>query len=92
MSLYQKKPETVEAFQWKGDPEQDDLPDWLKEAIQSKRAVLTKRKPYHLIVADGAIHAQPGDYIIRGSGNVLRACEPHFFERTYELVEEQPDA
>ena len=38
---------------------------------------------------EGVMHADPGDWIIRGVQGEFYPCKPDIFEQTYEAVEEQ---
>lgn len=37
---------------------------------------------------EGVMHAEPGDYIIKGVNGEFYPCKPDIFEKTYERVEE----
>jgi hypothetical protein len=39
-----------------------------------------------IVTLEGAIHASPGDYIIRGVAGELYPCKPDIFAQTYEPV------
>lgn len=93
MSLYRKKPVTVEAMQWfphKTDPEAyEEFVLWLCD----NEIGFTVRSPFVgdslLIIPtlEGDMVAAPGDWIIKGVAGEFYPCKPHIFEATYEKVE-----
>ena len=38
---------------------------------------------------EGVVHANPGDYIIRGVMGELYPCKPDIFNKTYDIIEEE---
>ena len=44
------------------------------------------RRPFGLVIAtlEGEMHANPGDWIIRGVAGEFYPCKPDIFEQTYE--------
>ena len=45
-------------------------------------------KGYDIKTLEGVMHANPGDWIIRGVKGEFYPCKPDIFEATYEPVEE----
>lgn len=75
---YRKLPIVIEAFVW--DPDGGDLPTWMDgEAVRNDNTLI-------IATLEGTMHAQPGDYIIRGVKGEVYPCKPDLFEATYEVV------
>lgn len=90
---YRKKPVVVDAFQLGKDP----MPDWFADAITGNRVILHGSSSgfYHekdtnadIRTLEGGMHANYGDYIIRGVQGELYPCKAYIFEMTYERVSE----
>lgn len=88
MSKFRKKPIEVEAMQFIGDHESAfAISQWAEFVGVGTCSV----KGYYLKVftLEGVMHAQPGDWIIKGVKGEFYPCKPDIFEATYEKVEEQ---
>ncbi|OMF48602.1 hypothetical protein [Paenibacillus peoriae] len=91
MAKYRKKPVVIDAFQWTGDIDQKEDPEWAVQAI--KRGVIRFDKlgtsDVTMIVStlEGPLRAKRGDYIIRGVKGECYPCKPDIFEQTYEVIE-----
>lgn len=100
---YQKKPVVIEAVQMHyaeivaGHKLENDLfdeiPDWLRNAIESGRIRLSSRdaRDYAVLGIDtpeGTMECSPGDWIIRGVKGEVYPCKDEIFKLTYEPVEE----
>ncbi len=72
---YQKKPVTVEAFQWGVD----EVPMW----FATYNGVRSFGKNLRLKVSDGWITVYPNEYIIKGFHGEIYSCKPDIFEETY---------
>lgn len=95
---YRKKPVVVEAFRLGYEP----MPDWFldevtKDNIRTNFGGYEPCDPFencsNLIQADiktleGTMHADNGDYIIKGAKGEIYPCKPDIFEATYEKTEE----
>lgn len=94
---YRKKPVEVEAFRIGYDP----MPDWFMNEITMNNVITMFKDNYEpespfedcsgLIEADiktleGTMHADNGDYIIKGVKGEIYPCKPDIFEATYEKV------
>lgn len=94
---YRKKPVEVEAFRLGYDP----MPDWFIDKITKNNIITMFNNNYEpespfedcseLIEADiktleGTMHADNGDYIIKGVKGEIYPCKPDIFEATYEKV------
>lgn len=88
MAKYREKPEIVEAMQvpWPDDEWADfhyrhgQIVGWFA-AHEFKAWSVSSVKGYILW---GAVHAAPGDYIIRKSGGEFYTCGRELFEATHE--------
>lgn len=96
MSIYRKKPVTIEAFKLGTDA----MPDWFSDA-RTKNIVMThsstviSTNPFEsnlshatIKTLEGDHRAYLGDYIIKGVKGELYPCKPDIFELTYEFVGE----
>jgi hypothetical protein len=88
---YRKKPLVVEA--WRFDTRElfRDWPDWvhngwLHEDIITEPSGKQRRGSPCLLIPtpEGAMRANPGDWIIRGVKGEVYPCKPDVFETTYE--------
>lgn len=87
MTLFRKKPVTVEAVQWDGTNIAEIWSVFGTEDIYGS----TELDPELLIYTlEGEMHASPGDWIIRGVEGELYPCKPNIFKITYEKVVELP--
>lgn len=91
MAKYRKKPVVIDAFQWTGDINQKDDPEWIIEALKTNVATILPKSPLGLIMMidtlEGVMTAYPNDYVIKGIAGEIYPCKPDIFESTYELVE-----
>lgn len=93
MSLYRKKPVVIEAFQWTGDYDQTEEPQWICNAIHSGIVHFEKAGTENIMMIDtleGTHRANRGDWIIRGIKGELYPCKPDIFVATYEPVSDLP--
>lgn len=93
MAKYRKKPVIVEAFQLGVDY----IPDWFMDEISLNKVILHGKSSgfqHHndtnadIKTLEGIMHADYGDYVIRGIKGEIYPCKPDIFEKTYELVGE----
>lgn len=76
MTKYQKKPVTVEAFQWK----KEKIPEWFR---------ILGYRTYGDNIDIGGVYMDivcPGDYIIHDEEGEIYSCKPDIFEETYVKV------
>jgi hypothetical protein len=78
MTRFRKKPVVIEAFRLG-----DAIPDWARG--RRDIAFLSAGATIHTL--EGAMRANPGDWIIRGVKDELYPCKPDIFEATYEPAE-----
>lgn len=86
---YRKKPVVVEAFRLGIDY----IPDWFMDEVTARTITLhgTSSGFYHandtnadIETLEGMMHANYGDYIIRGVKGEIYPCNPAIFKLTYE--------
>lgn len=91
MGQYRKRPVVVEAFQLGIDY----IPDWFMDKVTNETATLHGSSSGFVHIQDtnadietleGVMHANYGDYIIRGVNGEIYPCKPDIFEKTYEEV------
>ena len=89
--IYRKKPVVVEAFKLGIDY----IPDWFMDKVTTNEIILhgSSTAFYHsydtnadINTLEGVMHANYGDYIIKGVNGEIYPCKPDIFEKTYELV------
>lgn len=87
MAKYQKKPVTVEAYQWFiGTPSEHvtllDKPEKLGDIVMvgKIRTLEDTDQSCHYVCE--------GDFIVKGNHNDVWAVKEHIFKDTYELVQE----
>lgn len=98
---YRKKPVVIEAIQWNGNSNREEINAFvginLKVELESETAYLAgKGAPlFSLIIEtkEGNMKAFPGDYVIKepfptGDRNFY-PCKPSIFESTYEEVKDE---
>ena len=76
---YRKKPVEIEA--WQHIPFAP-MPEWVLEKILRRDG-----DTISIFTLEGAMRADPGDWIIRGIKGEVYPCKPDIFEATYEPVE-----
>lgn len=91
MAKYRKKPVTIDAFQWTGDQNQTEDPEWAVKAIKEGHIIFTDTgtEDVKMIIdtLEGTMTAQRGDYIIKGIKGEFYPCKPDIFEQSYEIVD-----
>lgn len=93
MSRYRKLPVEVEAFRIGIDY----IPDWFMDKVTNNEIILHGKSSgfehyddtnCDIKTLEGTMHANYGDYIIKGVNGEIYPCKPEIFEKTYELLEE----
>lgn len=98
MARYCKKPVVIDAFA----VGIDTIPDWFMQSLSEGKAILTTTAPNDvhieqrdeyqtsadILTLEGMMHANFGDYIIRGIKGEIYPCKPDIFEATYEIVKD----
>jgi hypothetical protein len=80
MPKFRKKPVVIEAFQWTGKERPQDWPEW------ATKVVLLGGRDLAVETLEGTMHADLGDWIIRGVKGEQYPCKPDIFYATYEPV------
>lgn len=93
MAKYRKKPVVIDAFQWTGDQNQTEDPEWIVEAIHNDVvafvSVGTPSCTMEIETLEGTMTANMGDYIIKGIKGEIYPCKPDIFEQSYDVVTEE---
>lgn len=93
---YRKRPVVIDAFKLGTD----SFPDWFSDKVTDRTVTLrgTSDGFYdgHDVNADvktleGVMHANYGDYVIRGIAGELYPCKPDVFVATYEPIGGEQD-
>ena len=88
---YKKKPVVIEAFKLGADP----MPDWFMDAVTANDIILHGSSSgfyrcndtnADIKTMEGWMHADYGDYIIRGVKGEIYPCKPDVFWQTYDAV------
>lgn len=89
---YRSKPVIKEAFQWTGDENQTEDPEWIIDAINGGKVWFknsgTSKVTMMIETLEGSMEASQGDYIIKGLSGEIYPCKSGIFEKSYEKVEE----
>lgn len=87
MSLYRKKPVTVEARQLVDDLHNHaDIAAWIESA--GGQALIPFAEPcLYIETLEGRMRADIGDWIIKGVKGEFYPCKPDIFEATYESAD-----
>ena len=90
---YRKRPVVIDAFKLGAD----DMPDWFMDAAAdgivklnnaTKGFYKTANINADIKTLEGTMHADRGDYIIRGVKGEIYPCKHDIFHQTYESVKE----
>jgi hypothetical protein len=95
---YVKKPVEVEAFRLG----KDIMPDWFREKVVDETVVLTQGVigdwwvdndivEADIITLEGVMHANNGDWIIKGLKDEMYPCKHDIFIETYERESHERD-
>lgn len=79
MPLYRKKPTVVEAVRYTNSADVHEFcGDKVREPVGADYL--------EIIVVDGVLRAEKGDYIVKGLTGEFFPCRPDIFEKVYEEV------
>lgn len=85
---YQKRPVTIQAFQWTGDETQTDDPVWMVKAIKMGKVEIvgSGTEHVHLLIhtLEGVMKAVRGDYVVLGLRGELYPVRPDIFAESYQ--------
>ena len=85
---FRKKPVEIEAILLRplADTSTREVPGWLVDAIISGGVLTNDDGSADVVTLEGKMHAEVGDWIIRGVKGELYPCKPDIFALTYEVV------
>ena len=78
---YVEKPIEVEAIQWTGDNTKE-----IQMFTKGHLFECEHNNKLLIITLEGDIHANIGDYIIKGINGEFYPCKADFFKKTYEEI------
>jgi hypothetical protein len=81
---YRKKPVIIEAY----CPYVGKMPEWFEKSLIEGKVRELVSGGFDIDTLEGTMHANPGDFIIKGVNGELYPCKPDIFEKTYEAVDE----
>jgi hypothetical protein len=96
MKKYRKKPVVIEAVQWNGNSNRQEIVDFLgQQELKTEEYSTTAYEAgmgapsFSLIIPtlEGDMKANPGDFIIKGVKGEFYPCKPSIFELTYESAD-----
>ena len=94
MAKYKKIPVIIEAFRIGID----NIPDWFMDKVSKNEIILYGKSSgfdhYNdtncdIKTLEGIMHANYGDYIIKGIQDECYPCKPDIFEKTYKKIKEE---
>jgi hypothetical protein len=83
MPRFRKKPVVIEAVQWHGESNCQEVFDFL--GLDHPEDEMDHGE-IHIHTLEGIMSAQPGDWIIQGVQGEHYPCKPDIFAVTYEEV------
>lgn len=95
MGRFRKKPVVIEALQWVGDKEaarafirleEHPFSEPIGYFPPSRRYRFDADGRIAISTLEGVMHANPGDWIIKGVAGEFYPCKPDIFAATYEEV------
>jgi hypothetical protein len=96
MTKFRKKPVVIDAVQYNpigpGSAQFfNDMPEWLEAAYDEEPAKISNvmiegKNKLEIKTLEGIMHAEVGDWIIRGIKGELYPCRDDIFRATYEKV------
>ena len=87
---YQKKPVVVEAWRANDSELDDNLPEWVFQALVDRNVGETGKQEfdYYVNTLEGKMYFNNGDYLIQGVHGEIYSCKPDIFEETYFKVDD----
>lgn len=87
---YRKKPVVIEAVRWTGKNREEIHIFCPRNAFftPARQDTEGRTTAWDLLIDSGIMHAEIGDYIIKGVNGKYYPCKPDVFAKTYERVEE----
>lgn len=77
MAKFRKKPVVIDAMQWHGPADDDELCAFAGHWASIGAEV-------YITTREGAMRVSPGDWVIRGVAGEFYPCKPDIFAATYE--------
>lgn len=85
---YRKKSVEVEAFQWRANQPESEVPEWVAEGLRDGR--LCRYSDLMIIATVGGdMVVTPGHWIIRESYGLFHSCDPRNFKSLYEPIDDE---
>jgi hypothetical protein len=84
MAKFRKKPIEIEAVQYKGDENLNEIQEFCGEQTPICHA---GNQILGVQMLDGIMNVPPGTWITKDVKGELDACGPELFEETYEAIE-----
>lgn len=96
MVKYRKRPIVIEAIQWNGNTNHQQICDFVGESLKTEEFATAayeagKGLPYYSLLInteEGVMRADPKDFVIKGINGEFYPCKPEIFEKTYDWVED----
>ena len=87
MAFYRKIPVTIEAVKYHPRYGFEEMPDWLKKALEDSIVTDHPQDDYYEVVTlEGIMRGYINSYLVRGIEGELYPCRGDIFEMTYERV------
>lgn len=81
VKIYVKKPIPITALQWTGDN--------VKEMMRFSKDIIITEGGLFVKTLEGDMHANVGDYVVRGVRGEFWPVKKDIFEETYEEISEK---
>ena len=94
MPKFRKRPVVIEARQWTGSNNNEDVISMFKFLCSGAKlpgdiGVTPNTNELHIPTREGLMTASMSDWIIKGVKGEFYPCKPDIFEVTYEPVDEE---
>lgn len=83
MKRFRKKPVVIEAVQFLGDENLQEIIEWMGDS-----GVIAMGDYMRILTLEGEMTASRSDWIIKGVKGEFYPCKPDIFEATYESVKD----
>jgi hypothetical protein len=84
---YLRKPISVDAFQWKGKPD-ENTPEWFFEAVKYNEISTVRSNEERLYILETTQEVYPNDYLIKDVDNEIYSCKPDLFDVLYVPIQD----
>lgn len=89
MPAYRKKPVVVDAFR-PDDLPRSQWPQWAQDALMNRDVVFEPNGALQVRTKEGMLHANAGDWLIRGVEGEIYPCKASIFGASYEPAGSEP--